>query len=170
MRIFENHIIREKILKNLPNQDATNLMTALRPNNAWDDLFDCKKDSKRTLYCPICLLNTMIPSVQDGERTIGFRKPMNNIADPNVFPYALQHVSFHDEHEPDYIRQRSGFIFAESKNFLNYRDDFSVNPKSNPNDIFDYCSSFDFSHVQGFETEKLFFKHFEEVLDIKSNF
>lgn len=163
MKIFENHIIREKILKNLSNNDATNLMSALRPLDVWHDFFEMKKRSHRVIFCPICLLNVQIPSMKDGERVIGTRVPVNNIACEELFPFVLRQDVYPENNEPDFIRQISSFIFAESENMKVFRNDFTINLNSTPEDVDNYCSMIDISKIPGFQSEHELISHVIEV-------
>lgn len=165
MKIFENHIIREKIFANLSNIDATNLMMALRPTEVWDELFEHKIQTIREIYCPICMLNSQIPIMfQDSDSLIfglDWVAPINTIQYP--FEYVLDHEVYPENFESTFGRSKSAFIFTESKNLFQHQYRFSINPSSTQTQKTDFFKRLDLKGVPFFITEKDLVNHFEKV-------
>ena len=165
MKIFENHLIREKIFNKLSNVDSTNLMMALRPTGVWDELFENKQQRDREIYCPICMLNTHIPLLHQNADALlfdlGWRSTINTIEYP--FELVLDHKVYPESSDSTSGRRQPEFIYTESSNLFNHQYRFSINPGSNQTQKTVFFEKLDLKDVPFFITEKDLLNHFEKV-------
>ena len=162
MKIFKNHIIREKIFQRLSNVDATNLMAALRPTDVWDELFEHKIHQNRAIFCPICMLNAHLPILYQKTGLFGsdWRTPINSISYP--FAFVLDQKVY-PEVFGNIWQQESEFIFTESQNLFNHQNRYSINPKSSESQKTDYFKKLDWRNTPSFDSEKDLISHYEKV-------
>ena len=167
MRIFEIDLIREKITDKLSNSDASNLMTALKPTNDWELFFNDKKRKDRDIYCPLCMLNIMVPPIDpfgyvgedlDGDE-MDWTYPINNLR--YAYPFIVDLKVY--EEENDAVTAQSHLIIKESSNLHRHKNRLAITPNSSENAIKEYCDKINFENIPKFSTEDVLLKHIKEV-------
>ena len=164
MQIFEIELVRKNIVKRLNNADASNLMCALRPIHAWEYFLQDKIRQKRTMFCPICLMNSNAPLLNQSiiSRVVGeeWMAPINSIFYPHQF--ALDQKAY-DEQTGDMF-ERSPFVLAESRNLSNHKNHRSLTPRSPFDDIKSFIERMELGlHRTQFNSEKELLEHIYEV-------
>ena len=138
MKIFEIDIVREKIVKNLNNSDASNLMAAVRPTPDWEYFFKDKITQKRPVFCPICMMNSNAPllnrSIISQVINEEWMAPINSIFYPHQF--VLDHKAYDEQLDDPF--ERSAFVLTESQNLYNHKNHNSLTPRSSFEDIKSY--------------------------------
>ena len=164
MKIFEIDIIREKIVKHLNNADASNLMAAVRPTPVWEHFFKDKIRQKRSVFCPICMMNSNAPLLNRSiiSQIIGedWMAPINSIFYPHQ--YVLDHKAYDEQLDDPF--ERSPFVLSESGNLFNHKNHSSLTPRSPLEDIKSYFDRIELGAQQTqFKTEKDLLAHIYEV-------
>ena len=158
MEIFKIRLIRENILSRLSNADCSNLMSALRPTECWEHFFDDKIRKHRSTLCPICILNTKIPLLEDWND--GETAPLNAIQYPNE--YAICAKTF--ERTRPQFWQKSELVFTNSPNLHHHKYEWALGIYSSPVLIKQYFSNINFENLEFFDTERALLKHIIEVI------